>query len=1115
MTTSLGRVASQSTVKQNADYYAENINKVKDVDDFLGNYKLYSYAMTAYGLSDMTYAKAFMKKVLESDLTDPNSFANKLADSRYKTFAAAFNFHSPAPQVQTSSQEDDMIGLYTQSYQNSGRDTAAESAYFKSAMRDVSNVNDLVTDSRLKDFVFTTFGIDGTYVSNSFLKNVLTSDVNDPASFVNTQANAKYQEMAKYFNFAADGTTGTAPQPPQNATQQADLVSRATANGKDYFTAAIGGIANVDDLLSDQKLNSFVRMAYNVGSSVSDADLKTYLTDVATASSKGFKTLNAAFNFNADGSVNGSAQTTAQTVNAAARFDQSTTYFKRIMETVTGAEDVVADPRLTAYIKMAFNVPYAMTDENVTKMLTDPAYAASVGAPDAPSDFNFNADGSMVGSAQTTDQKNGIIEKYTLNSLQKVVDYDDVPGEPADVYYVTPAAAAFNKAYFERTIKTITNVNQLMADDRLTSYIKAAYSLGRHGYGQGLVDGLDNTGLRQVLVNRTLASQLGLADLHDAFNFNADGTVSGTLSAQNSSQTSSTTNAASTNGKAYAITFSQSSNPGPQTADEFMVDRKLVNFYRSAYNIPTAMSDSDFKMILVDPDFAAAEGYSNVHDAFEFNPDGTVDGKFQAQANLSNALSAFDSQMSYFTSNAASVASADALVADPKLANLVKVAYGMPSEMSAADLKQAILDPAAGYPAAVAAFNFQSDGSLPASGGAQTAANTARVSTQYMARYDDEADDFLDDITANYKALITSSTGTGTFSDIKDINDLLRNNKQIDFTKKNDDLPDMYHVALQAFGLTEADLPKSMVRKVLMSDAYDPKGYIASLKDERITNFARAFNFGSDGKVGPHLAPLSDASMAKYATNYKSHATMFIADGPLKDKASKDATTDVDNFAKGMDEVKSLDDFLDNSKLTDFILKSVGLDPKDYTKDTLKKIFTSDPDDPKSYLNAKADGKFKDIVADFNFDKDGNLTRSKLGTVQDKGALDRTQAAYIAQTLETQQGESNDGTRLALYFARQAPNITSLYTILGDKALFQVIQTAFSLPSQMSSMDVDKQVSMLQKFIDLKDLGDPKKIDKIVKRFTAMYDIQNSTTQAPALQILTNGGTSTSSGLLG
>jgi hypothetical protein len=233
---------------------------------------------------------------------------------------------------------------------------------------------------------------------------------------------------------------------------------------------------------------------------------------------------------------------------------------------------------------------------------------------------------------------------------------------------------------------------------------------------------------------------------------------------------------------------------------------------------------------------------------------------------------------------------------------------------------------------------------------------------------------------------------------------------------------------------------------------------------------------------------------------------MLMKDGPLKEKASKDATEEVDYFAKTMESVQSLDDFLEDDRLTGLILKSVGLDPKDYDEETLHKIFTSDPDDANSYLNTKADSKFKNLVADFNFDTAGNLTRAKLGIVQDQGALDRTQDAYLQQTLETQEGETNDGTRLALYFARKAPDITSLYSILGDKALFQVITTAYNLPSQISSMDVDKQVALLEKFVDLKDLGDSKKVDKLVKRFTAMYDIQNVTTQSPALQILTGGG---------
>ncbi len=44
-------------------------------------------------------------------------------------------------------------------------------------------------------------------------------------------------------------------------------------------------------------------------------------------------------------------------------------------------------------------------------------------------------------------------------------------------------------------------------------------------------------------------------------------------------------------------------------------------------------------------------------------------------------------------------------------------------------------------------------------------------------------------------------------------------------------------------------MPRSVMRKLLQSDPYDPKGYVASFKDERITNLVRAFNFGSDGKI--------------------------------------------------------------------------------------------------------------------------------------------------------------------------------------------------------------------------------------------------------------------------
>ncbi|MGO8264552.1 DUF1217 domain-containing protein, partial [Rhizobium ruizarguesonis] len=74
-------------------------------------------------------------------------------------------------------------------------------------------------------------------------------------------------------------------------------------------------------------------------------------------------------------------------------------------------------------------------------------------------------------------------------------------------------------------------------------------------------------------------------------------------------------------------------------------------------------------------------------------------------------------------------------------------------------------------------------------------------------------------------------------------------------------------------------------------------------------------------------------------------------------------------------------------------------------------------DDKKSYVNTTADARFKDIVAAFNFDKDGNLTSAKIGAIQNKAAEEHTQELYVQHTMETQEGESNYGVRLALYFS--------------------------------------------------------------------------------------------------
>lgn len=92
LTKSLNRTAAKTDVTRDSKYYLDNIGKVKTIDDFIKNKRLYSYAMKAFGLQDMAYATGFMRKALTEGVDSKTSFANKLVDTKYKDFATAFDF---------------------------------------------------------------------------------------------------------------------------------------------------------------------------------------------------------------------------------------------------------------------------------------------------------------------------------------------------------------------------------------------------------------------------------------------------------------------------------------------------------------------------------------------------------------------------------------------------------------------------------------------------------------------------------------------------------------------------------------------------------------------------------------------------------------------------------------------------------------------------------------------------------------------------------------------------------------------------------------------------------------------------------------------------------------
>ncbi|OWV82114.1 flagellar protein [Rhizobium sp. R634] len=691
---SLSSVASQATVARDSAYYKENIDKVTTVDEFMSDYKLYSYAMKAYGLEDMTYAKAFMKKVLESDLSNSSSFANSLSDSRYAEFAAAFKFSGETKTAQSDAQRDNLLDAYEGSFDAEAENIEDETEYFEENISSVTSVDELLSSSRLRNYVLTAFGLSTDYTSTSFLKDVLTSDLDDADSFVNQLDDDVYLSLAE------------------------------------------------------------------------------------------------AFNFNEDGSVDGEV----------------------------------------------------MSEDQISLATSGYVVAAST-----------------IASTET--------------------------GEAYDTY-------------FAAQIGNISSVDQLMSDDKLVSYLRTAY---------GLSDDDPDNYISAALKNADVAGAIGLSELHEAFNFDEEGALADGDTAQTSEQTAAT----------------------------------------------TAAFDENYQALIANTDTEDA-----------------VDN---------------------YTTRIASVTSIDDFL---------------------------------------------------------------------VSNADDDDDD-------------------------------------------NDDLPELWEMALRAYGLASTEVSKSEVRKILESDPSDAKSYVNSLDDDRLVAFRKAFNFDSGGEVSVPLQAMSESVVDDYAAYYKQNKIRYLEGEELTD-ATDAADEEITYFRDQMATITSASEFLADDRLVAFALEAKGLDPEEVTSDELEKMFASDLDDEDSYVNKLDDNRFAELVGAFNFDQDGNISADPTGTVQQRGDVLETVDAYVRLTLEDDQGDSNTGVRLALYFERKAPEISSAYDILGDSALFEFFTTSFNLSSYVSNMDVDKQAEMIENFIDIEDLSDPDKVDDLIKRFTAMYDMANGTgTTSTALSILT------------
>lgn len=680
--------------------------------------------------------------------------------------------------------------------------------------------------------------------------------------------------------------------------------------------------------------------------------------------------------------------------------------------------------------------------------------------------------------------------------------------------------------YYQANIGNVKTVDEFMNNSRLFTYAMSAFGLGDMAYAKAFMKKVLTSDLTdpKSFVNKLTDPRF--ADFAQAFQFSTDGTLASQPTvAQNSTEENDTiglyTQQQVNKGTAAATeaTYYQAAIGSVTSVDQLMSNSRLLNFAITAFGLGSAnVTNATIKAVLTsdlsDPNSLANTlsgsnpNFKLLASAFNFATDGSVNGTVQSSSNVVAAISQYfnatgtnaapavaNYKTQYYKANISSVTSVDDLLSNPILYNVALTSVGLNSNAESQTLIRQVLtsdlsdsssvanqQTNTAYQKLAAAFSFDTDGSVK-NGAAQTSSQINSLITNYQSNYDAAQKTSNASATTAYQDAIAAATS---------VQDILNSTA--------------YNYILAAYGIDPLKTSRYTVTKILQSDASDPNSFANQSHNPAYIAMAAAFNFDSNGKA-------KTAQVAQTSANLTATVKLYMTQAGTTTAALDQAETDSNYYATAIGNITNVDDLLKDPKLVKFVTSAYGLKDANLETSDLRQILTSDPLDPKSYINKPENAKYRPLAVAFNFGTDGKTLNVPAGQAQDRSQMVTTMDSYVEQSMESQAGDQSDAVRLALYFQRKASGITSAYQILADKALLQFTQTALGLSAAMSNADIDTQAKMITNKLTLTDLQDPAKVNKMIAQYAALYDATNSTaSSSPILQILQ--GSSNSRGII-
>jgi Protein of unknown function (DUF1217) len=164
------RLAKSGVVKADIDYFRANIGKVKTPDEFLKDYRLLKFALTAYQMEDQLNYPARIKQILKDNPNDSASLVNRMTNATYKTMNADFNFfRGGVAKLSDKAFIDQLVSKYASAqYQttvSNGNSNVADALYFRDKIGSISNTYQIIGDAVLFGVVKTALNIPNAAVT--------------------------------------------------------------------------------------------------------------------------------------------------------------------------------------------------------------------------------------------------------------------------------------------------------------------------------------------------------------------------------------------------------------------------------------------------------------------------------------------------------------------------------------------------------------------------------------------------------------------------------------------------------------------------------------------------------------------------------------------------------------------------------------------------------------------------------------------------------------------------------------------------------------------------------------------------------------------------------------